>query len=419
MRYYAPLTSQNDFFCGHDPYELIKKFGSPLYVYNENILRQKCLDMKELLKHPNVSVHYSVKANSNIKLLKIIKSEGLNVDAVSLGEIYLEKKAGFKNSQILFVGNNMTRSEMSSVINDNIMISVDSLSQLKQFGEINNGGEVLVRINPGYGSGHHQKVITAGNYTKFGINYTDSRKIREIAQNFNLKIIGLNMHIGSLFQDMDIYKGSVKIMLSVLNEFPEANILDIGGGFGVSYNKINGDKDPDLRKVFRQVERIIGEWSATHKRELEIIIEPGRYISAECGVLLGTVSSVKTNYMQKYAGTDMGFNVLIRSAMYDVYHDIEVYSNSESNKDLKIKMERCNIVGNICESGDYIAKDRLLPLINEGDLIGVMSTGAYGFSMSSNYNSRLRPAEILIDRKKNIILIRKRETFEQLLMNNY
>lgn len=418
MNYYAPLTSENGFFEGHDPYELIERYGSPLYVYNENILRQKCVEMKKLLKHKNFKVHYSVKANGNIELLKIIKNESVNVDAVSHGEIYIEKNAGFCSSQILFVGNNLTRAEMSAVINEGVRISVDSLSQLKQFGEINKGGEVIVRINPGFGSGHHQKVITAGNYTKFGISYTDCSKIKEIADSYGLKIIGLNMHIGSLFHDKDIYISSIKILLSALNEFPEAYIFDLGGGFGVSYNKIEGVKDPDLSKLFRHVDKLIRDWSLSNDRKLEIIIEPGRYISAECGVLLGTVSSIKSNYMQKYIGTDIGFNVIARTAMYDAYHDIEVYRKKIPGTNHRISFEKCNIVGNICETGDYIAKDKLLPSITEGDLIGVMSAGAYGFSMSSNYNGRLRPAEILIGCNKNVRLIRKRETFEQ-LMNNF
>jgi diaminopimelate decarboxylase len=417
MNYYAPLTSENCFFEGHDPSELIEKYGSPLYVYNENILLQKCREMKKLLRHKNLKVHYSVKANSNLELLKIVKNEGLNVDAVSAGEIYLEKKAGFSPSQILFVGNNLTRQEMSAIINEEVRISVDSLSQLKQYGEINRGGDVIVRINPGFGSGHHQKVVTAGNYTKFGISYLNCSEIREIAEDYGLNIIGLNMHIGSLFQDMNIYISSVKLMLAAMNEFPGAHILDLGGGFGISYNKINGIKDPDLGKMFMQVDKLIKDWSLANKRELEIIIEPGRYISAECGVLLGTVSSVKTNYMQKYIGTDIGFNVIARSAMYEAYHDIEVYRRNISGQKRDLSFEKCNIVGNICETGDYIAKDRLLPSVQEGDLIGVMSAGAYGFSMSSNYNSRLRPAEILIGSDKKVKLIRKRETYDQLMTN--
>lgn len=415
MKYVNSIISeQTNFFGKTDPYELIKDFGSPLYVYNEKILRERCQEMKNLVSYKNFTVHYSIKANNNLELLKIIREEGLNVDAISPGEIYINLLAGFQPSQIFYISNNVDDEEMKFAIDKGVNISVDSISQLEKYGRLNPGGKVAFRLNPGKGTGHHKKVVTGGKKTKFGIELSLLNEVKNIAKKYNLKITGINQHIGSLFLDYQLFIESVETILEVAKDFEDIDFIDLGGGFGIPYHKYEGEKRLDLQSLGKKLTEIIEKWVRSYGKEIEFKIEPGRYIVAESAILLGKVNCVKTNYDIKYVGTDIGFNVLIRPAMYEAHHDIEIYRNTD--KESK-KKEEVRIVGNICETGDILAKDRLLPEIFEGDIIGVLDAGAYGYSMSSTYNARLRPAEVLIDLNGNSRLIRKRDSFEDLVRN--
>ncbi|WP_058486225.1 diaminopimelate decarboxylase [Defluviitalea phaphyphila] len=413
MQYvYSDVTKSNNFFGNSNPIDLIKEYGSPLYVYNERIFRERCREMKNLVSYPNFSVNFSVKANSNLHLLKIALEEGLNVDAMSPGEMFVELKAGFKPEQILFISNNVSAEEMQFAIDHNITVSVDSLSQLELFGTINPGGSVAIRFNPGVGAGHHKKVITGGKETKFGVDAKFIPQVKEILNKYNLKLIGINQHIGSLFMEGNAYVEGVKSILSIAKNFENLEFIDLGGGFGIPYHKQDNESRLDLTTLGEQLDSVLNEWTDSYGKKITFKIEPGRYISAECGVLLGTVHAVKINYENKYVGTDLGFNVLQRPIMYDSHHDIEIYRESDI---CSTKKEAVTVVGNICESGDIIAKNRVLPEIFEGDILGVLDAGAYGHVMSSNYNNRLRPAEVLIKEDGNPILIRRRDTLEDLI----
>jgi diaminopimelate decarboxylase len=415
MKYiFAEISRKNNFFGNTDPVSLIEEYGSPLYVYNESILRERCRDLKNLIDYKNFVVNYSPKANSNLELLKIIRSEGLWADAMSPGEIYLNLQAGFKPEQILYISNNVSREEFLYAIHSGVYISVDSLSQLELYGQLNPGGKVTIRINPGVGAGHHQKVVTGGKKTKFGIEISLIPKVLEIAEQYNLKIIGINQHIGSLFMDGEPYAQSVENILNIAKQFKYLEFVDFGGGFGIPYQKQSNQPRLDLAKLGQRLTQIIKNWVKEYGREITFKIEPGRYIVAECGILLGKVNAVKMNYGIKYIGTDIGFNVLIRPAMYDSHHDIEIYRNTDIDS---TKEEKVTIVGNICETGDIIASDRLLPEIFENDILGVLDSGAYGYSMSSNYNNRLRPGEVLIQSDGNYRLIRRRDQIEDLMKN--
>jgi len=407
------FTEETNFYGKLNPRELIKEFGSPLYVYNEAILRQRCRDMAQLVSYPGFVSNYSIKANSNLELLKIIRDEGLHADAMSPGEIYVLLAAGFKPEEIFFVANNVSCEEMQFAIDRGILVSCDSLSQLEQFGRLNPGGRVAVRFNPGVGAGHHAKVITGGENTKFGVNLEFIDDVREILKKYNLKLVGINQHIGSLFMEPEPYLEGVKALLGVAAEFEELEFVDMGGGFGIPYHKQDGQPRLDIGETGRRLTEIIVEWTKRTGRDIKIKMEPGRYVVAECGVLLGTVHAVKRNTNRTYIGTDLGFNVLIRPAMYDSHHDIEVYRDGKIVK--SDETEKVTVVGNICESGDILAYERALPPITEGDIIGVMDAGAYGYSMSSNYNLRLRPAEVLIGLDGKARLIRCRDTLEDLL----
>lgn len=394
-------------------FKLASEFGTPLNIYDENILRQRCREMKSFLPKHNLRVNYSAKANSNLEILKIIKEEGLDVDAMSPGEIYIEKNAGFKANQIFYISNNVSKEEMIYAINEGVTISVDSLSQLELYGKINPGGEICVRFNPGVGAGHHAKVITGGKNTKFGVQHEFIEQVKEILKKYNLKLIGINQHIGSLFMDGKYYTDGIKNFLEIAKEFDTLRFIDIGGGFGVPYKE--NEERLNLGALSEEASRIIDEFISQYSnKDIIIKIEPGRYIVAECGITLGEVNTIKKNYDTKYVGCDVGFNVIARPVLYDSYHEIKVIKKDNNQIE---NLETVTIVGNICETGDILAKGRSLPQIEEGDLIAVMNTGAYGYCMSSNYNLRLRPAEVLICSDGRVKLIRKRDTLESLMQN--
>ncbi len=406
------FTEEIDFFKGNNPEQLLEKYGTPLYVYNEEILRERCREMKNLIKYPNFLANYSIKANSNPELLKITRSEGLVADAMSPGEIFVLEKAGFKNSEIFYISNNVSEEEMQFAIDRGIMISVDSLSQLEMYGRLNPESKVAIRFNTGVGAGHSDKVITGGKKTKFGVNSNLISEVKDILTKYKLTLAGINQHIGSLFMEADPYIEGVRLILAVAEEFPEIEFVDFGGGFGIPYKKQEGEKRLDIKDLSRKLDKVILDWVEKNKRSLLFKIEPGRYISAESGVILGRVNAIKNNYDRKYIGTDIGFNVLARPMTYGSHHDIEIYRDGKIIKESE--EENVYVVGNICESGDILAENRYLPVIEEKDIICVTDAGAYGYSMASNYNNRLRPAEILINKDGSVRLIRRRDNFTDL-----
>lgn len=402
-----------NFWGNENPQTLIEQYGSPLYVYNENIIRKRCRELKSLIDYPNFVVDYSMKANSNPALLKILHEEGVEIDVVSAGEIYIAEFAGFAPDELFFVCNNISEKEMLYALNKGIRISVDSLSQLEQFGKISPHSKVAIRVNPGVGAGHHSKVITAGKATKFGINSNMIKEIKEICEEYDLTISGVNQHIGSLFLDDEQFLASVQLLFDFCHNFPDLDFIDFGGGFGIPYHE--NEKRLDLQKLGRTLNDYICQFVSEYGKEIQFRIEPGRYIAAETCSLLGTVFARKENASIQYVGTDLGFNVLMRPILYDSYHEIEIYRNGVKVNDSS--KEPFTVVGNICESGDILARDRMLPPPQLGDTICVRDAGAYGHSMSSNYNSRLRPAEVMITSTGYSKLIRKRDSFENLVEN--
>ena len=411
----SKVTDNVNFYMDNSPIDLIEKYGSPLYVYNEKILREKMRDMKNLVKYENFAVNYSAKANSNLAILEIANEEGLNIDAMSPGEMFAELKAGFSPDKIFYISNNVSKEEMQYAIDNNIILSVDSISQLEQYGMLNPGGKVAARFNGGVGAGHHEKVITAGKNTKFGIDPDEMELFNNVLNKYDLKLVGINQHIGSLFMEPDKYIAGVYAILSIAKQFKDLEFIDLGGGFGIPYNKLEDNyKTLDIKALGNKLDEIFEEFTKEYGKRLKFKVEPGRYIVAECGVLLGTVHAIKNNGENKYAGTDIGFNVLARPVMYDSHHDIEVYRKSNEKCE---GSQPITVVGNICETGDIIAKNRMLPILKEGDILGILDAGAYGHVMSSNYNNRLRPAEVLIRENGDVVLIRKRDTLEDIVKN--
>lgn len=403
-----------DFFKGNNPEDIVSKYGTPLYVYSEDVIRNRMKRVAEVITKYPYTANYSVKANTNIEILKLALEEGINCDAMSPGEITLLLKAGFPPEKIFCVSNNVSADEMQFAIDKGVMVSLDSLSQLKRFGEINRGGKCAVRINPGVGAGHSDKVITAGKNTKFAISEEDIDKIFEIAKEYDLKIVGINQHIGSGFLDHTPYIEAVENLLRIAYRFKDLEFIDFGGGYGIPYHKLEGEKEFPMEDFKRELEPLLDEFVEKYGKAPLFKSEPGRYCVAEGSVILSRVQAIKKNYDTKYVGCDAGMNTLIRPAMYDSYHDVEILRNGSVIAETD-DMEVVNVSGPICESGDLIAINRNLPRIEEGDLVCILDTGAYGYSMASSYNSRPRPAEVMVCKDGNVKLIRRRETIEDLL----
>ena len=400
------------FYQGHNPHDLVQNYGSPLYVYSERIFREKCKDMVSLCPYHNFRVNYAIKANTNLTLMAIARDEGLKADVSSAGEIVAALAAGFLAEDIFFIANNISPEEMKFAIARNIAISVDSLSQLETYGRLNPNGKISVRFNTGIGGGHHEKVVTGGDNTKFGTLTDYMSDVKNLLDKYNLKLVGINHHIGSQYAQ-ELYIDGVLALLDVARQFDDLEFIDFGGGFYIPYHKQEGEKAFDLKPIGESLAKHMQNFSDEYGKEITCMIEPGRYICAESGILLGTAHAVKQVGAAKYVGTDIGFSVFARTTLYDAHHDIEVYHQG-CIPDTK---EVINIVGNQCESGDYIAKERLMPVIKEGNVLGVMDAGAYGYSMCSEYNHRQRPAEVLIRLDGSLQLIRRRDTYEDMLKN--
>ncbi len=400
------------FFGNIDPLELIQQFGSPIYVYSEAILRQRCREIKNFMTFKHFDAHYSLKANNNVELLKIIREEGISSDAMSPGELFIAQKAGYTKDDILYVCNNVSAEEMINAVDQGLVTSLDSLAQIETLGQVRPGSRISIRFNPGIGAGHHEKVITAGKKTKFGVWHDQIGDIKALLSQYQLKLEGINMHIGSLFLEHSSYTKAAEELLKIAEEFEGLVFIDFGGGFGIPYQKHAQQGRLDLRETGKVLDQLVTQWSEKTGWKGTIVVEPGRYIAAECGVLLGTVHALKSQFDTNYAGTDLGFNVNPRPVLYDSYHELEIFGKNEKASQAT---EKVSVVGNICESGDIVAKDRELPVIEQGDIIAMLDSGAYCFSMCSNYNARLKPAEVLIQSDGTPRLIRRRDTLEDIM----
>ena len=390
---------------------IAEKFGTPVYVYDEAKLLEQIRGLKNSIGSwwSSFQILYAMKANSNRHILKIFEEQGLGIDTVSPGEIALALKVGFGRERILFTGSNITDEEMGFARERGVLLNIDSLSGFERFGTKYPKSSVCIRINPNVGAGHHSHCITGGPKSKFGIWYSETEEIKRIAEAHNLEIIGIHQHIGSQILKPQKFLLAMKALLKVAGEFPCLKFIDFGGGLGVPYRP--GEKALDIKALGIAIVRQFDKFCLRiYGRKLELIIEPGRYLVAEAGYLLVRVNTVKRNPDGRvFVGVDSGFNQLIRPAMYGSYHEIENISNPRGRREI------VDIVGNLCESGDKFAEQREISRAREGDLLVIKNAGAYGYSMSSHYNLRPRPAEVLIETSGQIKLIRKRETLEDLI----
>ncbi|MCK5093114.1 MAG: diaminopimelate decarboxylase [Spirochaetes bacterium] len=395
--------------------DLIKEFESPLYVYEEDTIRARARELKNAITYDNKEIKFACKANTNIEIMKVLKEEGMGIDAVSPGEIFAALKAGFEKDHILFTTNNVLWDEIEYAVSNDIMANLDSLSQLKMFGREFPGRDICIRINPNVGAGHHNHVITGGPDSKFGINYTRVDDIKEITRKSGLRIKGIHQHIGSGILDPEIFIKAMGVLLDTAKNFEGLSFIDFGGGIGVPYQE--NEERMDIRVLGKRIADEFENFCGRYGRELKLVIEPGRYLVAESGFLLGTVASVKEGEKHRFIGINTGFNHLVRPAMYGSFHQILHAGKPYGARESQV------IAGNLCESGDTFTRDeegivdRDLPHFKEGDIVCICNAGAYGYSMASYYNSRPRPAEVLV-KGSRARLIRRRETFEDIFKSS-
>ena len=409
-----------NFFEGNNPEQIASEYGTPLYVYNEKILRDRMHNVSQVITKYPYTANYSVKANTNIHILKIALEEGINCDAMSVGEIEMLFKAGFPKERIFFIPNNVSEEEIIYALKKGVITSLDSLAQLELFGQCCCDLELTddkrlcaVRINPGVGAGHNEKVVTGGKKTKFGIAEEDISQIFEITSKYHITIAGINQHIGSGFMDPQPYLDAVTNFLRIAMQFKNLKFIDFGGGYGIPYHKLDDEAPYPMEDFKKRLEPLLDDFVSKYGSAPLFKSEPGRYCVAEGSVILGRIHATKQNAGNLYAGTDVGMNVLVRPSMYDSWHDVEVIrAGKVVSRDNLVEQ---TVVGNICESGDILAKARKLPKMERGDLACILDTGAYGWSMCSTYNSRPRPAEVLITKEGKVKLIRRRETIKDLM----
>ncbi len=394
-------------FGGMNVEDIAKEFGTPCYVNDEQRIRENYRNLhKAFNRYMDTTIHYACKANTSLAVLKILEQEGSGIDAVSIGEIKTCLKAGFTPDRIMYTGVFVSTEELKQVVETGVMINLDSISEMERLAEIKPGAKISFRITPGIGSGHGEKVITGNKGAKFGIPKEKVVETYLRAQDLGLEPIGIHAHIGSGGQSVEPFVEEAEVLSGLINQLSEAGIdlefVDIGGGIGVPY-KPNED-EMDLGEFASQVTDVFQMDTDVKK----LIIEPGRYIVCDACVLLTRCTDVKDTGVKKYIGVDAGFNTLIRPAMYDSYHYIQ-----NGSKFGKACTGRYDIAGPLCESGDYLGHDRVMPEPDEGDVIVVYNAGAYGYSMSSNYNSRPLCAEVLVNDGK-AELIRAKQDIEDL-----
>ncbi|MFV1979983.1 MAG: diaminopimelate decarboxylase [Rhodothermia bacterium] len=377
--------------------------GTPTVAYDEQTIRARCGEFRDAIASVPSRLLYALKANSNPALVQLLTDEVDGFDVVSPGELELLLRLGVRARNILFSPNYMTDAEMVDAADRGVMLNIGELSRLERFGREFPGSDVCVRLNLWVGAGHHKYVVTGGKDSKFGVPGDQLNRINEIADRYDLTVVGLHQHIGSGFSSADDFADSVDLLMEACKRFPETRFLNVGGGIGIPYRF--GESRFDLGAVSAR----LAASSSAAGLNVVFWFEPGRFLVAESGTLLISVTAVKQSGDRTFAGTDSGFNHLIRPALYNAHHEIVNVSNPSG------PMRPYDVAGNICESGDLFARDREIQEIREGDVLAILDVGAYGVSMASEYNMRPLPQEVLIKSDGAISTIRKRMNASQLV----
>ncbi len=398
--------SKNNIYLNKNEVDfLVKKWGTPLVVYDEEVIKSRFLLVKKSYsKYRNFSLLYAVKANSNVSILKIFNKLKSKIDASSPGDVHLALKAGFKAKDICATGPNWTNDDLKYFIKNKIFVDLDSISQIIRYGEMNYGAQIGIRINPGIEFGFHKDVSASGQNSKLGISLERIKEAKQEAQKKCLEIIGLHFHIASSAFNEKPFIESLKIVLKIAKNFENIQYINIGGGMGVAFSK--KEKDFNVKKYARKVIKLVDEFNKENQKELELRVESGEFLMWSSACAISQVNTVKINQHKKFIGIDINSSHIPTPYLYDTFHQINTFSK-------KVK-ERIDVVGNLCQAGDILAKNRFINELAEGDYIIIQNCGAYCLSRASHFNSRLLPKEVLKTDGKKFYLIRN-ETLSDLL----
>lgn len=388
--------------------QIAKDFGSPVYVYDaEKISSQYHRLTSAFSKVKNLKINYAVKALSNISVLKLMHKLGSGIDTVSIQEVQLGLKAGFKPEQIIFTPNGVSLEEIETAAKLGVQINIDNLSILEQFGTKHPKTPVCIRINPHVMAGGNTNISVGHIDSKFGISIHQIPHILRIVENTKMNINGIHMHTGSDILDIDVFLYASEILFDTAKHFKNLEFIDFGSGFKVPYKE--GDIETNIEELGEKLSKRFNEFCKNYGKQLTLAFEPGKFLVSQAGQFLVKVNAVKQTTSTVFAQVDSGFNHLIRPMLYGAQHEIRNISNPDGRERFY------SVVGYICET-DTFANNRRITEINEDDILAFSNAGAYCYSMSSNYNSRYRPAEVLVYNGE-AHLIRKRETFDDILNN--
>ena len=387
---------------------IAEKFGTPLYVYDAEKIKDQYNKLTTAFKNIDSSFFYACKALTNINILSYLKELGANIDCSSINEVRLALHAGFPAERILYTSNGIAFSEIEEAQSLGVIINIDSLSNLEKFGKkFGHSYPVGIRLRPNIMAGGHLKISTGHEKSKFGIPIDQINEIIAVVDKHNIHINDLHIHTGSEIEDVDVFVKGIEVLFDIIPHFKELEVIDLGGGFKVPYQK--GDSETDISLLAEKVNELFAGHPNPGGRPLKVWFEPGKFLVSEAGYFITKVNVIKKTKAATFVSVDSGFNHLIRPMFYDAYHRIENVSNPQGEE------KTYSVVGNICET-DTFAWDRTLNEVREGDYLVFYNAGAYGFQMASNYNSRFRPAEVLVE-NGNPRLIRQRDVFEDLLKN--
>lgn len=384
---------------------LAQKYGLPLYVYDTDVMDRQLQRLRKAFSVKNLHIHYACKALNNVSILRWMKNSGTGLDTVSIEEVKLGLFAGFEPQEIMFTPNCVSLSEILEGVNLGVKINIDNLSILEQFGHVKPDYPVCIRINPHIMAGGNLKTSVGHIDSKFGISIHQIPLLKRILESTGQKVEGIHMHTGSDILDADVFLSGAEILLDLAMDFPDLEFVDFGSGFKVPYKP--GDIETDVEELGKKISKRFNEFCKKKEKDIALVFEPGKYLVSAAGYFLAHVNVVKQTTSTVFAGLDTGLNHLIRPMFYDAYHHILNLSNPDGKKRIY------TVVGYICET-DTFGSNRSIAEIREGDVLCFMNAGAYGYTMASNYNSRFRPAEVLIHKGKDY-LIREREDFEDLI----
>lgn len=388
--------------------DIARDFGTPVYVYDADFIIAQYQRLTKAFKGARLKVKYAMKALNNLHVLKLLKAQGSGLDCVSIQEVKLGLLAGFSPEEILFTPNCVSLDEIKEAVGLGVMINIDNISILEQFGSHYGGSvPVCIRINPHIMAGGNAHISVGHIDSKFGISFYQMRHVNRVVNLHKMKIVGLHMHTGSDILDAGVFLQGAELLFEASSAFPDLEFMDFGSGFKVPYKE--SDVHTDVEEIGQRIVKRFNAFCKEYGRELELWFEPGKFLVSQSGYFLVKTNVIKQTTSTVFVGVDSGQNHLIRPMMYDAYHHITNISNPKGTKRIY------SVVGYICET-DTFGWDRQLNEVREGDILAFHNAGAYGFTMSSNYNSRLRPAEVLVYKGK-AHLIRKREEIAQLLEN--